>query len=624
MLSPWRLSAIVILGFFYSLCVGCLRSGDTTQLKASELTRASDPRCNPLSSGHCVLPWPSDHFTTPDRAQVTGRSVVFDNRLISPDTLAQLPEGARPEDIFRDSDGFSAAGSILFEFLDKIDESKFEQQKDAYIHVYDMTIGRKVENLSISINKLAASDRKTYVEIYPQVRWEYGHKYVAIVQFAFLTREGNGFYRAPGVESLFAGRTPIAEAYRDVLEFLARQGIDFDSIQNLTAFTVRSQTNVTKPLITAKNLIAAESHPIRNIRVLHYPHASLSAIVYGEFLATDFTNANRGIYFQRLKPGQTRWIQFLLTLPKKSHGKKSPVAIYAHGLGFFKEAAMIQAYNNANNGFATIAIDHPHHGRRVLEGEPYLLRLISHEHLPEMISLSFQVTTDHLSLYYALKSSLTKLDVVPKEVFRTEGDLPAADGLADLDPNFIVFQGLSLGGVMGSAFAAIVPFDGVFLQVSGVNISRILAKSVLWRSLFKNLVPPNTAHAEVAFAMSAYQQRQDYGDGLNFLDFKDAELKASGPKKFTVVYGLGDQIVGEFAPLGVARLLNLPLVHPTLDPSVGLRESEILRQGSGIVQMRGLLDGTPAAGLTAHFSMFLERGRNALAAWFTEIKKLKS
>lgn len=606
---------ILLSGF-----LGCIRSGDRSRLNALESPSNQDPRCNPLSSRHCVLPWPSDHFTVPDRSQPTGRAVVFANQLISPSTLAQLPASARPEEIFRDSDGFSAAGSIIFEFLGKIDEDRFETQKDAYIHVYDMTMGTKVENLTIAFNKLAETSDKTYVEIYPQVRWQYGHKYVAIVQFAFLTREGNGFYRSPGVEKLFAGSNPIADSHRDVISFLTRQGVDLDSIQNLTSFTVRSRDNVTKPLLTAKKIIAAESHPIRNLRVLHYPHASLSAVVYGEFLATDFTNANQGVDFRRIEAGRSRWIQFLLTLPKRPHGAKAPVAIYAHGLGFFKEAAMIQAYNNAEHGFATIAIDHPHHGHRVLRGEPYLLRLISHEHLPEMVSLSFQVTTDHLSLYYALKSSLAKLDVLPKDAYRADQDLPTADGVGDLDPQFIVFQGLSLGGVMGSAFAAVVPFEGVFLQVSGVNISRILANSVLWGSVFKNLVPPDTQHAEVAFAMSAYQQRQDYGDGINFLDFQDAELKARGGKKFTVVYGLGDRIVGEFAPLGVARLLNLPLVRPTLDASVGLREIDTLQQGVGIVQMRGLLDGTPAAGLTAHFSMFLERGRHAMAAWFTDLK----
>lgn len=616
-----RILSILILAILGS---ACLRSSAQSRLAAQQPLASTTDGCHPLKVEHCVLPWPSNHFTVKDPKTPSGLRVVLPNEVISPQTLSQLPASVRPQEIFADSDGFSAAGSILFEFDGLIDEARFETQKNAYIHVYDLTTGVEAKNIAISISKLASETTKTYIEIYPEVRWEYGHEYVALMQFGFLSKNGTGPNRVPAIDRVLAEPAAFGGVYAKSLKFIASQGIDHDSILSMTHFTVRSRENVMKPLIDAKNIIANMPHPVRNLKVIHQPHASLAAIVYGELLATDFTDTNRGINFQKISVGRSRWVQFVLTLPKVAYQDKAPIAIYAHGLGFFKEAALVQAYDNAAKGFATIAIDHPYHGNRVIKGDPYLLRMINHQHLPEMVSLSFQITSDHMSLFYALKDTLADLDVLPKATFRQEGELVTADGLPDLDSDFVIFQGLSLGGVMGSAFAAMMPLDGAFLQVSGVNISRILAHSVLWPRLFSNLVPPGTALAEVAFAMSAYQQIQDYGDGINFIDYYDDELKANGSKKIAVIYGLGDQIVGNFGSLGVARLLKIPVLRPVLDARVGLQESSGFVEGAGVVQLKPWLDGTSAAALTAHFTMFSEHGRKALNEWFEAIKKLKA
>lgn len=610
--------SIVFLNF------ACLRSSANSQVTNQQGLHSATTPCHPLTVNHCALPWPSNHLTIQDAKTSTGRRVVLPNEIISSETIKKLPESAHPEVIFADSDGFSAAGSILFEFDGLIDEDKFASQKHHYIHVYDMTTGLEVSDLSIGISKLGVDPAKTYIEIYPEVRWEYGHEYVAILQFAFLSKDGTGPNRVPAVDKVLADSRAFGGLYEKPLRFLKSKSVDFDSILSLTHFTVRSRDNVVKHLVKAKNIIASTPHPIRTLKVIHRPHASLAAIIYGEVLVNDFTNEEKVIDFKNINEDKSRWVQFVLTLPKTPYQGKAPVAIYAHGLGFFKEAALVQAYDNAAKGFATIAIDHPYHGNRVIKGDSYLLRMINHQHLPEMISLGFQITTDHMSLFYALKNTLSDLDVLPKEAFSQSSDVVTADGEPDLRTDFVIFQGLSLGGVMGSAFAATMPLDGSFLQVSGVNISRILAHSVLWPRLFSNLVPPKTPLAEIAFAMSAYQQIQDYGDGINFMDVYDHELKSADAKKIAVIYGLGDQIVGNFASLGVAKLLKIPAISPVLDPTIGLPQSPGFVNGSGVVQLRPWLDGTSAAALTAHFSMFSEHGRSAMDRWFEAIKQLKS
>ena len=62
-------------------------------------------------------------------------------------------------------------------------------------------------------------------------------------------------------------------------------------------------------------------------------------------------------------------------------------------------------------------------------------------------------------------------------------------GVVDLDTAMLLYEGTSMGGVLGAAVVALTPeLDGAFLQVPGAGIADIIMNSLLW-PLFMGVCP---------------------------------------------------------------------------------------------------------------------------------------
>src|SRR5438445_5428233 len=97
---------IAALAVTLTVLAGCT-SGSSK--KAVEHVLPVAPHCEPLAGGACLLPFPSDAFTTTDAASPTGRRVALD--------LAVMPKtsggrGLDPAEWNR-ADGFSPGSPIL-------------------------------------------------------------------------------------------------------------------------------------------------------------------------------------------------------------------------------------------------------------------------------------------------------------------------------------------------------------------------------------------------------------------------------------------------------------------------------------------------------------------------------
>ncbi len=241
------------------------------------------------------------------------------------------------------------------------------------------------------------------------------------------------------------------------------------------------------------------------------------------------------------------------------------MAIYGHGLGIFKESMIVVAGQNAYRGITTIGIDQPNHGSRQGTDGGYIFQLVKPSQVDRLTGIIAQSPLDHLSLLLAVENELGDLDVAPFNLF----DPLDADGVADLDTDRILYEGTSLGGVLGMSFVSIAPeLDGAGVHVAGVGITSILSGSIFWEiglnatgTGFRGVIPTGATAGEAAMLAAAVQHEVDQGDAINFVE----RIPEMGTPTLNL-YAIGDGLVPNYSSEAFASLAELPLYDRVLDP----------------------------------------------------------
>ena len=115
---------------------------------------------------------------------------------------------------------------------------------------------------------------------------------------------------------------------------------------------------------------------------------------------------------------------------------------------------------------------------------------------------------DELSLYEAVQQHFGGIDLMPWSF--PFGGLP--DGVADLDPTRVIYEGTSMGGFLGASFVALTPeLDGGFLQVPGSGIIDTLYHSLIW-PLFTGVVPSGASPGDTQALVGAVGMLLDFGE----------------------------------------------------------------------------------------------------------------
>jgi hypothetical protein len=280
------------------------------------------------------------------------------------------------------------------------------------------------------------------------------------------------------------------------------------------------------------------------------------AVVTGEVLISDFRDEH-GI--ARAEHGATpSWEKFLMVVPRTAAGPDgAPVVVYGHGLTVAKETMLPLAGVNAEHGMATIGIDVPNHGDRQSGEGGYLLDLTTPRRMGRMASMPLQGIVDHLSLLLAAREHLADVELTaPAWLDRPEAPLPR------LDTSRMLYEGTSMGGVLGAAFVALAPeLEGGFLQVAGSGIADVIYHSIIW-PLFMGLVPDGASTGDAYALMGAATMLLDHADNSNLVD----RAREHDTPVF-LAYGVGDGVLPNFASTRTIGLLDLPLVgteHTTI------------------------------------------------------------
>lgn len=507
--------------------------------------------CSVAAVRSCALPYPSNEFTVPDGAAATGLRPEFPEGLLPAHLVGQLGPGATPEEAARGADGFAALSPVIFELERPVIPWAVPGDGGDVVAVFDADTGERVPmRVEVPADAARHGAPDTIVWAWPRSRFEPGHTYVARVTDVLPTWDGAALTKVRGLRD--ASNATVSDL-RNMLRGV--EGDRWGEVVTATSFTVRSAANATAELDRMAAIARSEDHPFRNVQVgLPFLFRNTSAVVTGEVRVSDFRDRH-GV--ARAEHGSTgRWVRFLMALPNEPAGPAgAPVAIYGHGLTVAKETMIGVASANAELGVATIGIDVPNHGDRQAGFDGgYLLDLTEPARFGRLSSMAVQGVVDNLSLLLAVRDHLGGMELMLP-------DLPWRTGVAAprLDTSTILYQGTSMGGVLGATFTGIAPeLDGAFLQVAGTGIADVIFHSMLW-PLFMPLVPYGASTGDAYAFMGAATMLLDAADNVNVLDrIRD------GDTPLFLAYGVNDGIVRNTFSDRMVGLLGLPLVGPQL------------------------------------------------------------
>lgn len=594
----WRL---IVAGWATALIVPLaapqLAAGDAAPPVPSAAATVNHP-CNRQAVSSCLLPYPSNQFMVRNQSSATGYRLDVPPDILSADVLGQFGPGVSTDVAYGSADGFSVLTPVIFELPDAADPESLPEDGGDVVRVVDLDTGERVPirvEISADAARLGAEHR--VLMAWPQDRYQYASRYLAVVTDQLKTSAGVSIRPAPGIQP----STAVTRADRVRINRMALQShaiqpdIDWSHVISATSFVTRSEANASGSVDAMAAIVRAEDHPIRNLVVNAPTIYGGAQLLTGQVSVTDFRDADGVIPQTGPFAHAAHWIDFIMTLPDHpATSAGAPVVIYGHGISVTKETMFTVSSLNAAKGLATAAIDIPNHGSRNGEGG-YLLAIANPQDFGRLASMPLQGELDNLSLLMAIKSHFATIDTFPHDWWTTT----YGDGVADLDTSHVLYEGTSMGGFLGAEFAALAPeIDGAFVQVAGTGIIDTLFHSLLW-PLFTGVEPfgatPGDAHALVATA----GQLLDRGDNVYFLD----RLREHATP-FYLVYADDDGVVPNTSSERMIRLLGLPIVgtqHHSVPRTTAL--ATMPTNGTGATQIpTDYLDSNFAQPLLTHVS----------------------
>ena len=619
-------------------------AGFNTQATANIFNYGVANDCSPLAVDTCALPFPSDVFRTANWLDETTqgdpflqfRGYKFGNaitdtrtsgviRILENMVRSQFPVAFQPAKIFNKSSGFSPLGPVLFE-LEYWPYADLPENGDGYLHVYNISTGERVPML-VSLSEAAKGDGlrvgRPVIEAWPVTRFEFGEKYVAVLfKDRFNADEGSGqdvFKPTEGVlKALYddlPNRPVLRQLYQEPMAALTALEIDRDNVLSFTWFTVRQEAEVVQPMLemieTAKSYGSSVSNlKVATVQLGDAEHGLVT--LSGRVGVVNFRSTDGGIYPSNPQraPGvppqykervldstfqdNRTTVEFSLTLPKEDDDMPIPVSIWGHGLGSGKDFLVSKGNFELGDqlGMATIGIDHPNHGTRVSApspgssifnlGEPYVgVATSTPLTVMHLLGMFVQSVVDHNMLVHAIKYNL------PQAL--NSWDDPDYPDVPKLDTSRVMYDGISLGAMIGSAIGATVTdLDGAYLVNGSGSLTQALLKSTFW-DLTNKVAPLNMNGAELMFVVAMMQHYLDFADGNNF-----AHLYRNPPEGFSdralgLHYALGDGSYPNSGSLATAKLVDLPAVAELEEPIADIRFGDTggrptFENGFGLVQ----------------------------------------
>lgn len=553
------------------------------------LDLATADRCDVLDPTRCLLPFPSDRFTVPDRRTATGRRVHFDARSM----IANASGRAVDPTEWNRNDGFSP-GSPIMTYVPGLDLRRTgaapitdigsSLRRDAPIVVLDATAGERWPYWAELDAQADPPDRRLLV-VRPAKDMIEGHRYVVALR---ALRDGNGSPIAPGRAFLvYRDRiptfAPAIESRRPVMDRLFRDldraGVEREQLDLAWDFTVASERSLSGRVLHIRDDGLASLHggaPTFTVTAVENDVSpEILRRVTGTFTVPSYLTGTgaAGSRFQYASadpdalPQRNGAIQagFICVIPRSvATNGGDPVhpargVVYGHGLlGSNSEVnasnirTMANAYRMVYCATKWIGFSNEDIGTAIST-----LQDISN--FPKMTDRTQQGFLDFLFLARLLRDPH---GLVSDPAFRMGASAtPVLDGS-------VFYDGNSQGGILGGAVTAIsTEWTRAVLGVPGMNYSTLLQRSSDWDTYATIYKPAYPDEMDRMLGFGLLQMLWDRAEANGYAQhMTDDPYEHTPEHQVLMQIAFGDHQVANVAAEVEARTIGARTREPALAP----------------------------------------------------------
>jgi len=575
-LSSWLVVAIAVLGgASWGLAASRCRTGVPPADLGIDVSLQD--RCDPLVPEHCLLPFPSDHFTVEDRKAPTRRRVAFAPESL-PANVSGTPMSAADLGTL---DGFSPGAALLL-WMPGVDLVRSgappitdigrSLDDDSPIVVIDAKT-RKRWPVWAELDMNAPQENRALI-IRPATNFLERHRYIVAVR-GLVDSSGDPGSASPAFVAYRDGtctndatfearRKPMEKLFRT----LGRAGVERDDLQLAWEFTVASDRAIAGRMLDMRDdafrWLGRRAPAFEVTEVLEAPNAETLRRVRGTYevplyLTGDGGPGTRYVLDDAGRPVRQEGVltaTFTCNIPPAAATTPARMSLYGHGLlGDQGEVngSLVRPIS-ATYDIAYCATDWIG---------------MADEDIPNAIAIlgdlsRFATLADRLQQGFLNVLFLGRLMVHPDGF--TSDPAFQMNGASLLDTGELYYDGNSQGAILGGAFCAVAQdLRRCVLGEAGMNYSTLLHRSVDF-DLYKIVLDGSYPDPFVQLlGIGLIQMLWDRGETNGYAQHLTRKPYRRTPKHTVLLLGaVGDHQVSQFALQVEARTMgaqaHLPLV----------------------------------------------------------------
>ena len=521
--------------------------------------------CDAADPSRCLLPWPSDTFTTLDATTETGLRLELErDALGAHDDLSAILQ----------ADGFSRVTPILTAIDGQIDPSGVGDGVDGVLQVIVCEPGDHFgERVPLRIHVViddTQSPIETALVAYPRRPLLPATEYVVVLTEGLRRPDGASIDpdRLASVAQGLEAPADQAEAAHYAYHNPSRLALDAAGLQGETAlrlwtFSTRSLTQPIQDLLTIRDsmldALSSDRVSVEIDEMNMSAHPSIALTVQGRL--TGLPNHRDALgALSRNGEGHPEAVgvteaSFRVAVPIGEGDYR--VIMYAHGMGGdVTDPSFDDLITGEGAGKVSLQFDDWTEAGLV----PRFLGFSSAIQASDRVAAGFIVSiASGIAIQYALDGILGALLSAP--VIEDEPN-PAQGRRPNLD--ILVWAGGSLGGTAGAIYAGIEPtLQAAVINVPGAGMSHYLRFSMFYPVLEQVLRSNGGRLIDVELSLAMAQVALDPGDSVHWLD------AATPAPVYLIQQSIGDPVlpnIGSDLAATTAKALHIGAVlHPVVD-----------------------------------------------------------
>ncbi|MCB9780410.1 MAG: hypothetical protein H6742_17730 [Alphaproteobacteria bacterium] len=556
--------------------------------------------CNPVDDGHCMLPFPSDFQTVADDSTPTGRRLALDASVMPTNIngVVMAPE------FWNEMDGFSTVGMMLawlpgatteglptWQDLDRVDDP------DVGSLLIDTETGERVPHY-VERAAFPEDTSRALLTLRPVVPLHPGRTYVVGLRglvdgSGALVDSPDGFaVLRDGAATDDPDLLGQRDRYEDIVfPTLEAAGVDRASLQLAWSYTTASkQASLGRALWLRDSALAwADEHGL----AYTVESTTDSACGDGDTIARTLTGTfTAPLYLTEDAPGTvltrdadgwpyengTTEVEYTLRVPCSLVTGARPGGLMQFGHGLLGDQSEVYSGSLAEladeAGYLLGAVDWT--GMKKQDRGAITL----------MISQDpgrFAIIPERTLQGFVEHALFTRLVTGPlaEDPLLMEGEVSL------VDPDDVVFYGISQGAVIGGGFAALsTDVDRVLLGVPGAPFTLLLERSDGFLPFLQILEGLYEDPAEISILIGLMQTLWDPGEAAGYLRYMNEEPldDHTQPKEALMVAGLADALVPALGAHVMARSYGATLLTPAPRSVYGLPEADEVH-GSALLEL---------------------------------------